>query len=507
MTTYTDEVNIYNTAAIAEDIESAGNAHKAYITEVSADNGIVVAASGKGTVNGAITSATTGWHLSDALEFVRQGVSRFWIGLKNSGDTTPTVRIGKAYVSGATDNENHMELDYHSLQLVDKENNTYFYVSDLRGQNGSVTITDTFTGDGSTKVFYLSNFRGGVGTVKVNGSTVTSGFTVSQTTITFNTAPSDGASITIEYPCVSEFAKGYSFGIRANGNIGSMSVCEGLGCIAEGRQAHAEGNETQAKGVYSHTEGSLTVALDVMSHAEGRETTAVYLSHAEGMGTYADGISHAEGYDTVAETYSHAEGYETSATGSFSHSQNMGTTAAYDYQTAIGIYNDNQSDNLFEVGNGTSDSARSNAFAVSSTGLAAAANVHQAMTARLSSNVSLSTSYKVVTLASYASVGDSLSISSGGIKCAKAGTVLVSGQAHFTSVTDQDICYTAIYKDSTQMLFSAERSSGAIVNVTPTPSLITVAAGDVLYLEVCNTSAARGTVSTASATYMTVMYV
>lgn len=352
---------------ISGGIEDAGGKAERFITEVSGD-GIWVTPEDAKPEGGQAVSTTTGWHISDALEFVRQGVSRFWIGLKNSGDTTPTVRIGKAYVSGATDNENHMELDYHSLQLVDKENNTYFYVSDLRGQNGSVTITDTFTGDGSTKVFYLSNFRGGAGTVKVNGSTVTSGFTVSQTTITFNTAPSDGASITIEYPCVSEFAKGYSFGIRANGNIGSMSVCEGLGCIAEGRQAHAEGNETQAKGVYSHAEGSLTVALDVMSHAEGRETTAVYLSHAEGMGTYADGISHAEGYDTVAETYSHAEGYETSATGSFSHSQNMGTTAAYDYQTAIGIYNDNQSGNLFEVGNGTSDSARSNAFAVSRTG-------------------------------------------------------------------------------------------------------------------------------------------
>ena len=144
MTTYTDEVNIYNPEAIQEGINQAGTTASAYITEVSADSGIVVAPVGKGTVNKAITSATTGWHLADVLEYIRNGVSRFWIGLKKSTDTTPTVRIGKAFVNGASDNESHMELDYHSLQMIDKNGTTYFHVSDLRGANGTVEVTDSY---------------------------------------------------------------------------------------------------------------------------------------------------------------------------------------------------------------------------------------------------------------------------------------------------------------------------------------------------------------------------
>ena len=45
-----------------------------------------------------------------------------------------------------------------------------------------------------------------------------------------------------------------------------------------------------------------------------------------------------------------------------------GTQAQYGDQTAIGAYNDNKSGNLFEIGNGTADNARSNAFEVTDTG-------------------------------------------------------------------------------------------------------------------------------------------
>ena len=81
-------------------------------------------------------------------------------------------------------------------------------------------------------------------------------------------------------------------------------------------------------------------------------------SHAEGYGVCATGLaSHAEGYYTIAsETGSHAGGYYTKAKSS--------------YQTTVGKYNDNKNNTLFEVGNGTADNARSNAFEVYSDGRA-----------------------------------------------------------------------------------------------------------------------------------------
>ena len=94
-----------------------------------------------------------------------------------------------------------------------------------------------------------------------------------------------------------------------------------------------------------------------MSSFAGSKASGKY-SHAEGYGVCATGLaSHAEGYYTIAsETGSHAGGYYTKAKSS--------------YQTTVGKYNDNKNNTLFEVGNGTADNARSNAFEVYSDGRA-----------------------------------------------------------------------------------------------------------------------------------------
>ena len=91
-------------------------------------------------------------------------------------------------------------------------------------------------------------------------------------------------------------------------------------------------------GDYSHAEGYSTTASGEYSHAEGEYTTASGLSsHAEG------------GYTTASGEYSHAEGEHTTASGSYSHVQ--------------GKYNIDDSDGKYSniVGNGTSDTTRSNA--------------------------------------------------------------------------------------------------------------------------------------------------
>ena len=331
MTTYTDEVNIYNPDAISDAIDDAGNAYKTYITEVTSD-GIMVAAAGKGTSNGSIVSTTTGWHLSDVLEWVRNGISRFWIGLKESGDTTPTVRIGKAYNANASDNESHMELDFHSLKLIDKNGNKYLHVSDLRDEDGFAEITDVFIGDGSTYTFTLSFAAYSTNyTVKVDGTTVSSGIVKSQTTVVFNDEPAYGAEIEVVYQTVDSKAKAFTFGTRASGATGGLSASFGQLCVSSGTASFSSGNQTEATGSGSFACGYLSTASGEYAHAEGWNTTASERgSHSEGRNSISSGwASHSEGADTIARgRYSHAQNYKTKAYG----------TA----QTVIGKYNDTQ---------------------------------------------------------------------------------------------------------------------------------------------------------------------
>lgn len=149
-------------------------------------------------------------------------------------------------------------------------------------------------------------------------------------------------------------------------SIGNYSTEEGRANVASGYSSHAEGSATKAFGYEAHSEGSQTIALGDYAHSEGMLTTANgWASHAEGVNTTASGDeAHAEGANTIASAMSsHAEGEQTTASGRFSHAQNERTIAGYDHQTAIGKYNDNQSTNALEIGNGT-DINRSNALTI-----------------------------------------------------------------------------------------------------------------------------------------------
>lgn len=138
--------------------------------------------------------------------------------------------------------------------------------------------------------------------------------------------------------------------------------------------SHAEGRNTTASGNYSHAEGNSTTASGHSSHSEGGSTTASgSCSHAEGASTIASGnYSHAEGVSTTAlGNYSHAEGLNATASGNYSHAEGRGTKASSDYQHVQGKFNieDTEGKFVFIIGNGTSDSARSNAIAIGWDGL------------------------------------------------------------------------------------------------------------------------------------------
>ena len=109
--------------------------------------------------------------------------------------------------------------------------------------------------------------------------------------------------------------------------------------------------KSYASGKYSHVEGYDTTASGDWAHAEGIRTIANYQgSHAQGSGTIASSVgAHAEGVNTVAKaSASHAEGWGTIAKGVDSHVQGKFNIA-------------NQFEYAHIVGNGESDTARSNA--------------------------------------------------------------------------------------------------------------------------------------------------
>lgn len=122
--------------------------------------------------------------------------------------------------------------------------------------------------------------------------------------------------------------------------------------------AHAEGHNTFALGTGSHAEGDSTKAYGRLSHAEGRSTEAgeIIIRKSENNKDYYT--------PNQDKQFQHAEGERTKAIGHASHAEGFHTIANQDYQHVSGKYNNNKSNTLFEVGNGTDNTHRNNAFEV-----------------------------------------------------------------------------------------------------------------------------------------------
>ena len=161
--------------------------------------------------------------------------------------------------------------------------------------------------------------------------------------------------------CSSQLSSSFGSG---NASHGPSSFSQGEGNISSGYGSFASGFGNKALGNYSHAEGYQTTSYD-NSHAEGQGTYAYDRSHAEGESTIANNTSHAEGLETHATgAYSHAEGDSCVASGPASHASGTGTLAQYSSQTAIGKWNAIDDNFAFIIGNGSDNSSRSNAFAV-----------------------------------------------------------------------------------------------------------------------------------------------
>lgn len=238
------------------------------------------------------------------------------------------------------DSKGHAEVDFNSLTLYDTDGTgKVFEVGDMRDAQGVATLTETFYPTQTTSMFTVRFPVQSITAVTVDGTAV--GYTSEGMTVTLNTAATDGQVVAITYTTTSA-VNSFTFG-RRTGNTGANSTAIG--------DAEAAGEFSFASGLGSHA-----VALS---------------SHSEGMGARSQGTAaHAEGQETTASGQaSHSEGRNTTATGAYSHAQNERTIAQGMAQTALGAYNVAQgsktsrasSDHAVIVGNGTADSARSNA--------------------------------------------------------------------------------------------------------------------------------------------------
>lgn len=134
----------------------------------------------------------------------------------------------------------------------------------------------------------------------------------------------------------------YTFGVRKKGSlIGGFSVAEGDNSTASGYCAHAEGAGCVASGDQSHAEGCNPIASGQASHAQGVNTVA-------------------------SGECSCAGGEGSKATERFSCAIGNHVIAASASQTVIGKYNIQDASNAYSliIGNGGSDTTRSNALTV-----------------------------------------------------------------------------------------------------------------------------------------------
>lgn len=217
--------------------------------------------------------------------------------------------------------------------------------------------------DRIAKMFPVKIEDGGTGTTDAAG---VQGIRVGKRLTGISVTPTEGSSVV-----ASEGAeifgdyreRTFSGGIASTGNIssGEYSYAEGYATTSSGRGSHAEGRQTQATSAQSHAEGYKTISSGASSHAEGFETSASgrYGSHSEGFKTNAVGEhSHAGGYATIANTSQYVVGRcNTDLAAPTSITDMTGT--------------------LFIIGNGTSETARANAFRVTANGnVYAAAQFH-----------------------------------------------------------------------------------------------------------------------------------
>ncbi|MBI1288040.1 MAG: hypothetical protein GC178_10750 [Flavobacteriales bacterium] len=178
--------------------------------------------------------------------------------------------------------------------------------------------------------------------------------------------PASGAGSRLMWiPAKHSFRAGSVTGTQwDNGSIGVGSVAFGEDNTVSGAQGFSSGRQNTSSGAGAVTMGWTNTASGTLSAALGgqQNTASGYGSHAINGGTVASG------------QWSFASGQQTTASGGSSSSFGRGTTAPSYAEVVVGMYSTNYSpanttgydasDRIFNIGNGASNAARSDAFTV-----------------------------------------------------------------------------------------------------------------------------------------------
>lgn len=311
--------------------------------------------------------------------------------------------------------------------------------------NGKVAVSNTT----STELGYLSGARSNLQS-QIDTITTEGGQPNVIEVVQENGTPLEITNKTVNVIAPTNLVNGI-----AEGSLRAIGSKEESSTYSLGKYAFVEGDGTKASGYASHAEGDLTEASGGRSHAEGYFTKASnFQSHAEGAGTVASGLC------------SHAEGQNTIASGESQHVQ--------------GNFNIADKTSLDIIGNGTADSARSNAYTLDRNGNAwYSGDVYVGSTSgtnKDSGSKKLITLDKIPTASSETlgliKVGENLSITKDGILSAQAGTTiknLVDGTGE--GALKQIDATEASGKDS----FAEGANTLAVSNYSHTEGLFTVA--------------------------------
>ena len=138
-------------------------------------------------------------------------------------------------------------------------------------------------------------------------------------------------------------------------------------------------------------------------------------------------------------------------------------------------------------------------------------NLMNYISAQLSSDFTLTNSYKKIPLAQVLKNGSLFEISDGGVKCLASGTIEVHATAYATSgYTANDLVNAQVYKNGTGINYLR----GNIRAVAATPyttfsinGFIEVTANDIITLYVRNQTGSRGKIGAGGVTKMDIKYI
>lgn len=188
-------------------------------------------------------------------------------------------------------------------------------------------------------------------------------------------------------------------GCRATGEYGmafggGLTLASGYGAVAIGLHAQATYQGSSAFGTGATATNSYATAIGRLTEASGSGSTSIGY-YTDATGSYSTAL----GYYSIASNFyatalgrnceasgynATAMGYNTTASGYYSTAAGFYTTAQAWGSLVIGKYNNilgtsdvwNDGDPIFVIGNGTSTSARSNAFMVRNDGRVVVPNLY-----------------------------------------------------------------------------------------------------------------------------------